>query len=79
MGFDGDDRAYVLDEFYLSRAQDGELITATQELVKDYGVGPLVCARSEPGMVNKFILVGLKAKAWKRKRDDSIRDIRSAR
>ena len=77
VGFDGDGRGYVVDEFYKSMAIDEELAAAAREYQKIYGQGPLICDSSEPQTIEKLRRAGLKAEGNKAKREDGIREIGS--
>ncbi len=73
IGFDGDGRAYILEEFYQARASDETLIHEAKELQSRWGRGVFWCDRSEPAMIQKMVLAHLQAKADESKRDDGIR------
>ena len=77
VGIDGDGRAYVLDEFYKSRASDSTIIEAVKSFQHVYGIGTIYCDRSEPRMIEKMNRAGLKAVPSKGKREDGIRDMGS--
>ncbi len=77
VGFDGDGRAYAVDEFYKSMATEEELIAGAKEYAAGYGQGLLVCDPSEPQTIEKLRRAGLRAQGNKSKRDDGIRDIGS--
>lgn len=77
IGIDYDDRAYVLNEFYKRKATDEELIAACKEFIEKYGDGKALCGAEEPQTIEKFNKAGIRAEAWKGKREDGIRDIGS--
>jgi len=75
LAFDGDGRAYVLDEFYKNRVQHEVLISEAKLMVETWGEGPLVCDRSEPQAIDSFARAGLNARADKSKREDGIHEV----
>jgi len=75
VGFDGDDRAYILREFYQPRTKTEVLITELKLMMEEYGQGPVYCDRSEPRTIDDFRLAGIDAKADESKREDGIRDL----
>jgi hypothetical protein len=77
IGYDGDGRAYILDEYYKSQATIEELVESAAEMVQAYGDGPFICGHEEPRSIEKFRMNGLKARAWSGKREDGIREMGS--
>jgi len=77
IGFDGDDRAYVLDEFYGARTSDETLIEEALNMQSQWGEGEFICDPSEPQTIDKMVKAGLNARGNKAKRDDGIREIGS--
>lgn len=75
VGFDSDDRAYILDEFYQNRVQTEVLISECKFMVQQYGRGPIYCDRSEPQAIDAFRRAGLDAKPDESKRDDGIHEL----
>jgi len=75
VGFDGDDRAYILDEFYQNRIQPEVLISEAKLMQERWGKGPLYCDRSEPQTIDAMRKAGLQARPDKSKRDDGIHDL----
>jgi hypothetical protein len=75
VGFDGDDRAYILDEFYQNRAQPEVLISEAKLMVERWGGGPFICDRSEPQTIDAFRKAGLNARADTSKREDGIHEL----
>lgn len=76
VGFDYDDRAYVLDEFYQTEATTQRLIFTAKELVEKYGAGPFVCDRELPEAIYHLKASGLDAKGYENlKREDSLRKL----
>jgi len=75
MGFDGDDRAYILDEFYQNRCQIETIIQETKEMQRVWGKGKVICDRSEPQAIDMFNKAGLNAIADESKRDDGIHEL----
>lgn len=77
IGIDGDDRAWVFEEYYKSRATLDNIIRVASEFVDKYGKGPFFCDRSEPRNIEALSEVGIRAIADKSKRDDGIRGLGS--
>lgn len=80
VGMDGDDRAYALDEFYKSRAQDEEISAEMTRMENDwakYGRGVWYCDSSEPRTIMKMREDGHSAVGNKTKRDEGIRELGS--
>ena len=75
VGFDGDERAYILDEFYQNRTQTETLIEELREMQVKHGNGKVVCDRSEPQAIELLRTAGLNAVADESKRDDGIHDL----
>lgn len=75
VGFDGDDRAYILDEFYQNRVQPEVLISEAKLMREKWGAGPLYCDRSEPQTIDAFRKAGLMARPDKSKREDGIHEL----
>ena len=75
VGFDGDDRAYIIDEFYQNRVQPEVLIEELKLMYQKWGRGPIFCDRSEPQTIAAFRQAGLDARADKSKRDDGIHEL----
>lgn len=75
VGFDGDGRAYVLDEFYQRHVRVEDLIREAKQMQKEYGDGLFICDRSEPRTINEMKRAGLKAQSYTGKRDESIREV----
>lgn len=75
IGFDNDDRAYVLDEFYQNRTQPEVLIQEAKLMQDDWGRGSIYCDRSEPQTIDAFRKAGLDVRADESKRDDGIHEL----
>lgn len=75
VGFDNDNRAYILDEFYQNRIQTETLILELKEMIAKYGQGKIVCDRSAPGTIELIRQAGLNAVANENKREDAIREL----
>jgi len=75
VGFDGDGRAYILDEFYQTRTQTETLISELKEMLASYGQGKIICDRSSPATIDMLRSAGLNAVADESKRDDGIREL----
>lgn len=77
IGWDGDRRAYALDEFYQSRANEETLIENLREFEKTHGRGDVICDASEPRTIDKINGAGLVAISYKGKREDGLRELGS--
>lgn len=75
IGFDGDDRVYVLDEFYQPRVHDETFIAECQRLRDKYKIERFYCDRSEPKSIENLRRNGLTAYADKSKREDGIHSL----
>jgi len=75
IGFDGDDRAYIWDEFYQNRTQTETLIEELKQMQQDYGVGHVICDRSQPQTIDMLCKAGLMASGSKSKREDGIHEL----
>lgn len=61
IGLDGDDRAYVVDEFYARRITLQEHIAYARELMDRWGIMTFICDPSEPEHIAEFRTAGLDA------------------
>ena len=75
LGYDGDGRAYVLDEFYKTQLKTEELIASLQDLVKAYGQGEILCDPSSPETIDALRRANLNASGYHAKREDGIREM----
>lgn len=75
VGFDGDGRAYVLDEYYARMRPDEDLVKEAVEMQGLYGRGPFIVDSSTPQLIEKLRRAGLNAKGNESKRDDGIREL----
>lgn len=75
VGFDSDDRAYILDEFYQNRTQTETLIQELKEMQGQYGIGPVVCDSSQPQTIDMLCKAGLIAQGNTSKREDGIHEL----
>ena len=75
VGFDSDDRTYILDEFYQNRTQTETLIQELKEMQAQYGEGPVVCDSSEPQTIDMLCKAGLVAQGNTSKREDGIHEL----
>ena len=75
VGWDADDRAYILDEFYQNRTQPEVLITELKLMQETWGSGPVYCDRSEPQQIDAMRHAGLMAKPDDSKREDGIHEL----
>lgn len=72
IGIDGDDRAWVLDEYYKSQASLEEIAQVALEMQKNWNVSTFYCDRSSPRNISMLQDYGLDAVADKSKRDEGI-------
>jgi hypothetical protein len=77
IGWDGDGRAYALDEYYKTQSPEEDLIDSAKELQQIYGVGDWHCDPSEPRTIDKLKQANIYAAPYKGKRDDGIRELGS--
>ena len=79
IGFDGDDRAYVLDEYYKNMTSIDELaqefLDPTNGFYKLYGKGTAYCDPTEKQTVETMKQKGINARPCLIKRDDGIRSL----
>ncbi len=75
VGFDGDGRAYVLEEFHQRRIHSETLIEEAKQMVQRWGSGIFYCDSSEPRTIEEMRLAGLEAVPNKSKREEGIREI----
>jgi len=75
VGFDGDGRAYALEEYYQKRVQIESLIEAATEMVQTWGDGWFYCDASEPASIERMRREGLRAYPNKTKREDGIHNL----
>ena len=75
VGFDGDNRAYILEEFYQNRTQPEVLVHECKLMVDTWGSGPFYCDRSEPQTIDLFRKAGIQAYPDKSKREDGVHEL----
>ena len=75
MGYDGDGRVWVLDEFYRSQVGVKELVSVSKDFVLQYGTGEFLCDRSEPQSIANLKMAGLRARAYEFKREDGLKEL----
>jgi phage terminase large subunit-like protein len=75
IGFDGDGRAYVLDECYKPQLSDIGLVYEARTISRRYGSGWFICDRTEPKTIMELSRAGLMAKGDTSKFDDGIREV----
>lgn len=75
IGFDGDMRAYVVDEFYQSRCSIEKLVFEAAKMQKKWGAGTFWCDKSEPRSIEVFQDAGLDAVANKTRREEGIHEM----
>jgi phage terminase large subunit len=61
VGVDGDDRAWVLEEFYERRVLQDSLAAVALRFMAQYGITAFYCDPSEPGFIADFVQRGLPA------------------
>jgi hypothetical protein len=75
VGYDGDGRVWVLDEFYQAQAGAERIVLEAQNLVAQYGSGPFLCDPSEPETISKMKAGGLNASPYGHKREEGLREL----
>jgi len=75
IGFDGDDRAYILDEYYKNMTSIDELVNELKEFYTIYGKGTAYCDPTEKQTVETMKQKGIIARPCLVKRDDGIREL----
>jgi hypothetical protein len=75
VGYDGDGRVWVLDEFYKRQAGKDMLIQALSEFKRDYGSAEILCDPSSPETVVGIKQAGFNAKGYEMKRADGLREL----
>jgi len=76
-GFDGDDRVYILDEFYQNRTQTETLIQEIKQMQQEHGEGQVICDSSQPQTIDMLCKAGLMASGNTSKREDGIAELGS--
>jgi len=77
VGFDYDDRAYILDEFYKNRTQTETLIQEIKQMQQEHGEGQVICDSSQPQTIDMLCKAGLMASGNTSKREDGIAELGS--
>jgi len=75
IGFDGDDRAYILDEYYKNMTSIDELVNELKDFYTIYGKGTAYCDPTEKQTVETMKQKGIIARPCLVKRDDGIREL----
>lgn len=75
IALDGDNRAYVVDEFYQNRVSEDTIIAECRRLKEKWGNGLFWCDSSEPRTIDALNRAELNARPNKSKRDDGIREV----
>lgn len=75
LGYDGDGRAYVLDELYKTQLKKEDLVAGLQDLVRAYGQGEILCDPSNPETIDALRRAGFRASGYHAKREDGIREM----
>lgn len=76
-GYDGDGRAWALDEFYQTEAGAERIVNEALALISVYGRGTFYCDRSEPETIAKMKLAGINAEPYPHKREEGLRELGS--
>jgi hypothetical protein len=77
VAFDGDNRAWAVEEFYKTQCTDEDLASAALEMQKTWRNGIFWCDKSHPQGISKLRKVGLDARPYDYKRDDGLREMGS--
>jgi len=75
VAFDGDDRSYILDEYYRNMTSIDELIEVIKEFQGLYGRGIAFCDPTEKQTIESMKKKGINARPCLVKRDDGIREL----
>jgi phage terminase large subunit len=75
VGYDGDDRVWVLDEVYQRHMGKEAITQALVEFKQKYGAGPIFCDPSNPETINAVRQAELYAVGYEGKREDGIREL----
>ncbi len=75
IGFDGDGRAYIVDEYYQARESLETQIQEGKRMVADWGSGQFICDRSAPQNIDAMQKAGLLAVADESKREEGINEL----
>jgi hypothetical protein len=75
IGFDSDGRAYVLEEFYLSRVPQDRLLLEAKEMTTRWGKGTFYCDPTQTQTIESWKSAGLNAVRCEAKRDEGIREM----
>jgi len=83
VGYDCDNRAYILDEFYKTHVEMDTLIQVCRDMTTKWGQGPFWCDSSEPRSINELRQANLDARGSRTgksagvTREDGIREFGS--
>ena len=72
VGFDGDNRAYCLEEFYQKQVQIERLADVAKDMINRWGNGEFYCDSSEPRSIEILRRAGIRAYGNKTKCEDGI-------
>jgi len=75
VGFDGDGRAYVVDEFYKKNTAVDDLVGVANGFKAEYGSGLFICDPTEKQTTQTLRKGGVRARSFEGKREDSIRQL----
>jgi phage terminase large subunit-like protein len=75
VGYDGDGRAWILDEFYRRQAGKDAIIQALSEFKVEYGPADILCDPSAPETIDQIKKAGFNARAYEFKRADGLREL----
>jgi len=75
VGFDNDGRAYVVEEFYLSRVPQDQLLSEAKLMSGRWGKGTFYCDPTQTQTIESWKSMGLNAVRCEAKRDEGIREM----
>ena len=75
LAYDGDGRAWAMDEVYMRYLSAEQIIGELRQLQEKYGRGEVYCDRSEPETIFKLVHAGFNAKGYAEKREDGLREL----
>jgi hypothetical protein len=75
VGYDGDGRVWVLDEFYKRMAGKDAIIQALGEFKTEYGPAEILCDPSAPETIDAIRRAGFNARGYDLKRADGLQEL----
>jgi len=73
--FDGDGRAYMIDEVYASQMTTNDIIDRLKHFQILYGEGPVFCDPTELQTIETIRRAGINARKYEYKREDGLREL----